>query len=235
MKNSLKPQRNKADEVCDNKKARSGVALAAPNIRGGEGRLTHASLCKKTYKMAPRFHPTKLQRMDSHRMERMRSHAIAVFLFLASAAMFPAQGALDITTTSLPQATQGVPYSVQLTASGNMGNVTWSIAMNPGEATGTLPPNLSLSSTGLISGTPTTVAGYSFTVDAIDQESNFASRALSIDVAPCGPSVTPASLPPGRCEHRLHASDVRGGRLSRYWALHFFGSAQSTGTWHDAR
>ncbi len=146
--------------------------------------------------MAPGFHPTKSQRMDSHRIEKMRSHAIAVFLFLASAAMFPAQGALDITTTFLPQATQGVPYSAQLTASGNMGNVTWSIAMNPGEATGTLPPNLTLSASGLISGTPTTQGGYGFTVNAIDQESNFASRALSIDVAPCGPTVTPASLPP---------------------------------------
>jgi uncharacterized protein (TIGR03437 family) len=146
--------------------------------------------------MAPGFHPTKSHRMDSHRIEKMRSHAIAVFLFLASAAMFPAQGALDITTTSLPQATQGVPYSAQLTVSGNMGNVTWSIAMNPGKANGVLPPTLTLSASGLISGTPTTQGGYGFTVNAIDQESNFASRPLSINVAPCGPTVTPASLPP---------------------------------------
>lgn len=58
--------------------------------------------------------------------------------------------ALQITTNSpLPAFTIGVPYSFQLQATGGSGNYLWKIVG------GTLPPGLTLSNTGLISGTPT--------------------------------------------------------------------------------
>ncbi len=60
---------------------------------------------------------------------------------------------LQITSTSpLPGFTIGTPYSQQLLASGGTGNYVWSIE------TGTLPTGLTLSSAGLISGTPTALA-----------------------------------------------------------------------------
>lgn len=74
---------------------------------------------------------------------------------------------LVITTTSpLPSGTVNSAYSDTLTATGGSGTYTWSIT------TGTLPAGLTLnSSTGVISGTPTTAGSSSFTVQVADSES----------------------------------------------------------------
>jgi uncharacterized protein (TIGR03437 family) len=125
----------------------------------------------------------------------MRSHGIAFFLFLASAAIFPAQAALTITSGYPTSATIGLPYSFQLLDSGASGTVSWSIYTSEVVASGTLPPGLTLSPGGLISGTPTTVNTYAFTVEVEDQAQNVATKNLSIDVGPCGPTINPASLP----------------------------------------
>ncbi|PYR52929.1 MAG: hypothetical protein DMF89_01055, partial [Acidobacteria bacterium] len=64
----------------------------------------------------------------------------------------------------LPDAFVGTPYSYQLAALGNAGGVTWT-------ATGGLPGGLTLSNSGLVSGTPTTAgfANVSFSVtDSVD-------------------------------------------------------------------
>jgi hypothetical protein len=66
-------------------------------------------------------------------------------------------------TGSLPNATLGVPYSQMLTAAGGIKPYTYSL-------TGNLPPGLSLSSTGTISGVPTQVGASSFTVTVTDTE-----------------------------------------------------------------
>jgi hypothetical protein len=64
-----------------------------------------------------------------------------------------------ITTTSLPSAHVRTAYSDTLTASGTA-PITWAVT------SGSLPPGLSLSSTGVISGTPSSTGTYSFTVQA---------------------------------------------------------------------
>lgn len=69
---------------------------------------------------------------------------------------------IAITTTSLPNFTAGVPYSQQISATGGTGDYDFSIP------SGSLPAGLSLSSTGLISGTPTVSASETFTVAVID-------------------------------------------------------------------
>lgn len=64
---------------------------------------------------------------------------------------------LTVTTGSLPPATRGTPYSAQLTASG--GSVSsWTVQ------SGTLPAGITLSSGGLLSGTPTAEGSSTFTV-----------------------------------------------------------------------
>jgi hypothetical protein len=68
-----------------------------------------------------------------------------------------------ISTSSLPGATVGSPYSATLTAGGGNGPYMWSIT------SGALPPGLSLSSSGVISGTPTTTGTYNFTIQVVDQ------------------------------------------------------------------
>lgn len=55
---------------------------------------------------------------------------------------------LQITSTELPAFTVGVPYSYQLLVVGGSGSYRWKITA------GTLPPGLTMSNTGLISGTP---------------------------------------------------------------------------------
>ena len=65
---------------------------------------------------------------------------------------------ITISPTTLPVATVGVVYSQQLTASGGSGS-GYSFA-----ATG-LPAGLSLTTLGLLSGTPTTAIGSPFVVD----------------------------------------------------------------------
>ena len=58
---------------------------------------------------------------------------------------------IQVSTTSLPNGTQGAAYTGYLTATGGSGVYTWSLT------SGTLPPGLSLNpSTGAITGTPTT-------------------------------------------------------------------------------
>jgi hypothetical protein len=65
--------------------------------------------------------------------------------------------ALSITTSGLPEATVGTAYSTTLSASGGSGAKTWTVAA------GSLPAGLSLSSNGVMSGTPTAPGTASFT------------------------------------------------------------------------
>ncbi|MGC2111486.1 MAG: Ig domain-containing protein [Candidatus Korobacteraceae bacterium] len=72
---------------------------------------------------------------------------------------------LTITTTSLAVGTPSVLYVDSLTAVRGILPLTWSIQ------SGELPPGLSLSSVGVISGTPTASGTSSFTVQVADAES----------------------------------------------------------------
>src|SRR5436309_2124359 len=64
--------------------------------------------------------------------------------------------ALSITTSGLPGATVGTAYSTTLAASGGSGTKSWAVTA------GSLPAGLSLSSTGVVSGTPTPPGPSSF-------------------------------------------------------------------------
>ncbi len=76
--------------------------------------------------------------------------ASLVVLVILQAA--PAFGQLSITTTTLPNGTQGAAYSQALAATGGTEPYTWSLA------DGTLPAGLSLhTDTGVIDGTPTAI------------------------------------------------------------------------------
>jgi hypothetical protein len=94
-------------------------------------------------------------------------------------------------STSLPDATAGSSYNQTLTASGSTGTVTWSIA------SGTLPVGVSLNSTtGVLSGTPTQVGSFNFTIAATDGSQQVASAAFSLNVklAPL-PQITISGMP----------------------------------------
>ncbi|HWA16871.1 MAG TPA: M6 family metalloprotease domain-containing protein [Gemmatimonadales bacterium] len=64
------------------------------------------------------------------------------------------------TQPALTAGVMGTAYSNQLTATGGLGDFTWTVTV------GTLPPGLSLTTGGLLAGTPTASGTYNFTVQA---------------------------------------------------------------------
>ena len=102
--------------------------------------------------------------------------------------------AITITPATLPNGTVGVAYSQTLTASGGTGPYTYAVTA------GALPAGISLSSGGVLSGTPTTATTASFTVTATDSGACTGIQAygLVIDPAAC-PTITiaPATVPNG--------------------------------------
>ena len=100
-----------------------------------------------------------------------------------------AAGAFTITTSSLPAGTVGTAYTATtLAATGGTPPYTWS-------ASG-LPSGLSISSAGVISGTPTAAGSFSVTVQATDSAQLTATKAYSVTVA-AALTITTATLPGG--------------------------------------
>ena len=88
----------------------------------------------------------------------------------------PSSTSLAITTSSLPNGSNGANYSEALAASGGSGNYTWSIS------SGSLPTGLTLNaSTGVISGMPSTASTFGFTVQVSDGVDS-ATASLSITI-----------------------------------------------------
>ena len=95
---------------------------------------------------------------------------------------------LEITTTGLPGGQVGQSYSQTLAATGGSGAKTWSVT------SGSLPAGLSLSSAGVISGTPTTAQTSGFTVQ-VASGGQTDTQALSITISSSGRlQVTPTAL-----------------------------------------
>src|SRR5664279_1998405 len=121
-----------------------------------------------------------------------------------------------ISVSSLPPGVVGAPYSATLGVVRGTGTppFTWSIT------SGSLPPGLSLnSSTGAITGTPTTIGNSSFTVQVTDAKSLTASEMLSINVRGAV-LITPASLPGGQVSIPYSATLMAtGGVLPYSWSV----------------
>ncbi|MES2982630.1 MAG: LamG-like jellyroll fold domain-containing protein [Verrucomicrobiota bacterium] len=94
---------------------------------------------------------------------------------------------LAITTANLPNATVGQSYQSTLAASGGVSTRTWSLTA------GILPPGLSLTTGGQITGIPTTSARSSLTFQVADS-SGTATRVITLDAAPIGGFVSDPDL-----------------------------------------
>jgi hypothetical protein len=87
---------------------------------------------------------------------------------------------LTVVSSALPGGTVGTSYSATLSASGGTPPYSWAIA------SGSLPSGLTLSTGGVITGTPSTTGSSSFTVQVTDSTTptaQTATRALSISVS----------------------------------------------------
>jgi hypothetical protein len=99
---------------------------------------------------------------------------------------------LNITTTNLPSATLNIAYSQTLTAAGGSGSgYTWSVTSGSSSLSAV---QLSVSSGGVISGTPTATGTATFTVQVKDSANNTTSANLTIAVN-ASLTVTTTSLP----------------------------------------
>jgi len=95
-----------------------------------------------------------------------------------SIAISAAPVAPTISTTTLPNGVVGTSYSQTLATSAGTAPITWSVTI------GSLPAGLTLNgTTGVISGTPTTAAISSFTIQALNIAGND-TKALSITIDP---------------------------------------------------
>jgi len=97
-------------------------------------------------------------------------------------------GNVTITTDSLPNGIVGSAYSAAVAATGGTAPYTFSISG------GSLPPGVTLSSGGSLSGTPATPGSYSFTVTVRDSANRTATRSYSVTIA-APLQITTASLP----------------------------------------
>ena len=106
----------------------------------------------------------------------MHKYLLATFLFIVPISPLAAQ--IDITTKSLPGGSLNDPYVAQL-YSGGQTPWQWSVV----SGSGSLPPGLALSSSGAITGVPTSVGTYAFTVNVSDNTKATGQQALSITIA----------------------------------------------------
>jgi hypothetical protein len=96
----------------------------------------------------------------------------------AVAIVLPTQtSSLEVTTSSLQNGSESSVYSQTLSADNGVAPYTWSVS------SGSLPDGLSLSSSGVISGTPTGTGTSTFTVEVTDNVSATATASLSIAIS----------------------------------------------------
>jgi Putative Ig domain/Right handed beta helix region len=133
----------------------------------------------------------------------------------ASLSIQVASAPLQIVTSSLPDATVGQAYNVELSAVGGTTSYTWSLNA------GSLPAGINLSSSGWISGSANASGSFSFTVGVKDANAQTASWSYALTVtaasaASCDLYVSPAG------------SDANPGTLVASWqtAQHAFDNVQ---------
>ena len=136
-----------------------------------------------------------------------------------SITVHPTSDPLTVTTTSLPELTAGQDYGAQLTSTGGVAPVTWSVS------SGSLPPGLSLDpASGVLSGIPTQAGTFDFTAQAADatapvSQTATASLAITIDAAPTLSITTPGAYDGTEGSYYSSTFQATGGAGSYYWYI----------------
>jgi hypothetical protein len=97
--------------------------------------------------------------------------------------------AITLSPASLPEASVGVAYAQAISASGGTAPYTFSLA------SGALPAGMTLSSDGMLAGTPTESGSFTFAVSATDSFGNHGSGDYVLQVGTPAITLSPASLP----------------------------------------
>jgi hypothetical protein len=121
---------------------------------------------------------------------------------------------IAITPTSLPTATVSLPYSQTMSSAGGLAPYSYLVT------SGTLPAGLTLTSAGVLSGTPTSTANASFTIRSTD--SNGCQNTRSYLLTPICPTLTvnPTSLPSGTVGTAYSQTLTASGTFAPYtWTV----------------
>ena len=98
---------------------------------------------------------------------------------------------VGVTPTTLPAATAGSAYTATLTATGGVAPYRFVLGG------GALPAGLSLSTGGIVSGTPTAAGSFAFTVNVTDANGQVGTANVTLIVGNSTITITPATLPRG--------------------------------------
>jgi len=121
---------------------------------------------------------------------------------------------LEITTTALPDALAGRPYSFQMQATGGLNEYDWSVIF------GALPPGIALnSSSGVLSGTaPTVNSSYTFTIQVRDLATGqAAAKQFTLNIVQ-GLAILTTALPDATV-NQPYSFQLEGTALSPIWSL----------------
>ena len=117
---------------------------------------------------------------------------------------------LTVNPASLPNGTNGTPYSQTVTASGGTGSYTFAVTA------GALPAGLSLSSAGAITGTPSGSGPSTFTIQATDSNANTGSRPYTVTINLAPLTINPPSLPAGTVGTAYSQTVIASGGTAPY-------------------
>ena len=123
---------------------------------------------------------------------------------------------MSIQTTSIAPAARGLSYSEQLSAANGIGTVTWSTP------SGSLPPGLTLSSSGSITGAATTDGTYSFSVLATDSGTPPQTATVQESIQVVDPlQITSPAVWPNACLNQPYtfAIQTSGGLQPFFWSF----------------
>lgn len=122
-----------------------------------------------------------------------------------------------IETEELPNGVAGIYYDSRLTASGGSGTYYWSVY------DGALPPGLTLSESGTLTGTPRTAGPYNFTLKVTDSQSRTATRHYTViigSISTTVPAINTVTLPDGAVGSRYSLTLTATGGSGYYtWSL----------------
>lgn len=111
-----------------------------------------------------------------------------------SYALTVAASTIVVSPASLPAGTRGTPYSASVSATGGVAPYAYAVSA------GALPTGLTLSTAGVLSGTPTAVGSFTFTVTARDSAGGAGpytgSATYTVTISALTLTVTPTALPP---------------------------------------
>jgi hypothetical protein len=141
------------------------------------------------------------------------ANTLGAFSSTATVSILAAAVPTVFTSSPLPTARTGLSYSTNLLATGGTTPYSWSLK------TGSLPDGLSLSSDGVLSGTPSGFGSSTFTLEVADQEFDTDSREFSLTVSNLAISTSslPTAVKGTPFSFTLSAS---GSNPIQSWAIH---------------